>query len=109
MNKIKQIAEELLNNESAIQITTSGEITEVKPGELENIFTLKEFYKYTNCDIVEFVYLPNEKIMVVDEEGRLRQNPKINLLASLIVTHLNGGVFSAICGDVLIINNNQTE
>lgn len=108
MNKMKQIAEELLNNKSAIQITTSGEITEVKPGN-DKIFTLQEFYKHTNCDIVEFVYLPNEKIMVVDEEGRLRQNPKINMLASLIVTHLNGGVFSAICGDVLIINNNQTE
>lgn len=108
MNKMKQIAEELLNNKSAIQITTSGEITEVKPGN-DKIFTLQEFYKHTNCDIVEFVYLPNEKIMVVDEEGRLRQNPKINILASLIVTHLNDGRFLPICGDVLIINNNQTE
>lgn len=107
MNKVKEIVDGLLNSESATQITTDGEITEVKPAE-GKIFTLKEFYKHTNCDIVEFVYLPNDKIMVVDEEGRLRQNPKINLLATLIVSHL-GKKFMPICGDVLIINQNQTE
>ena len=107
MNKVKEIVDGLLNSESATQITTDGEITEVKPAE-GKIFTLKEFYKHTNCDIVEFVYLPNDKIMVVDEEGRLRQNQKINLLATLIVSHL-GKKFMPICGDVLIINQNQTE
>lgn len=107
MNKIKEIVDGLLNSESAIQITTDGEITEVKPSDEKN-FTLKEFYKHTNCDIVEFVYLPNDKIMVCDEEGRLRKNPKINLLATLIVSHL-GKNFMPICGDVLIINENQTE
>jgi hypothetical protein len=107
MNKVKEIVDGLLNTESAIQITTDGEITEVKPSD-EKIFTLKEFYKHTNCDIVEFVYLPNDKIIVCDEEGRLRQNPKINLLATLIVSHLSKK-FVPICGDVLIINQNQTE
>lgn len=107
INKVQEIVDGLLNTESAIQITTDGEITEVKPSN-EKIFTLKEFYKHTNCDIVEFVYLPNDKIMVCDEEGRLRQNPKINLLATLIVSHL-GKNFMPICGDVLIINQNQTE
>lgn len=107
MNKVQEIVDGLLNTESAIQITTDGEITEVKPNE-GKIFTLEEFYKHTNCDIVEFVYLPNDKIMVCDEEGRLRQNPKINLLATLIVSHL-GKNFMPICGDVLIINQNQTE
>ena len=107
MNKVQEIVDGLLNTESAIQITTDGEITEVKPSD-EKIFTLKEFYKHTNCDIVEFVYLPNDKIMVCDEEGRLRQNPKINLLATLIVSHLCKN-FMPICGDVLIINQNQTE
>ena len=107
MNKVQEIVDGLLNTESAIQITTDGEITEVKPSD-EKIFTLKEFYKHTNCDIVEFVYLPNDKIMVCDEEGRLRQNPKINLLATLIVSQL-GKNFMPICGDVLIINQNQTE
>ena len=107
MNKVQEIVDGLLNTKSAIQITKNGEITEVKPSD-EKIFTLKEFYKHTNCDIVEFVYLPNDKIMVCDEEGRLRQNPKINLLATLIVSHL-GKNFMPICGDVLIINQNQTE
>ena len=107
MNKVQEIVDGLLNTESSIQITTDGKITEVKPSD-EKIFTLKEFYKHTNCDIVEFVYLPNDKIMVCDEEGRLRQNPKINLLATLIVSHLNKN-FMPICSDVLIINQNQTE
>lgn len=107
MNKVQEIVDELLNSESATQITTDGKITELKPAE-GKIFTLKEFYKHTNCDIVEFIYLPNDKIMVCDEEGRLRQNPKINLLATLIVSHL-GKNFMPICGDVLIINQNQTE
>ena len=107
MNKVNEIVDGLINSESATQITTDGEITEVKPAK-GKIFTLKEFYKHTNCDIVEFIYLPNDKIMVCDEEGRLRQNPKINLLATLIVSHL-GKNFMPICGNVLIINQNQTE
>lgn len=107
MNKVKEIVDGLLNTESAIQITTDGEITEVKPSD-EKIFTLKEFYKHTNCDIVEFVYLHNDKIMVCDEEGRLRSHPQVNLLATMIVSSLSVN-FMPIYGDVLIINQNQTK
>lgn len=106
INKVQKIVDRLLNTESALQITTDGKITEVKPSD-GKIFTLKEFYKHTNCDIVEFVYLPNDKIMVCDEEGRLRQHPKINSLATLV--SYRGKNFMPICGDVLIINQNQTE
>lgn len=104
MNKVKEIVTELLNNKSAIQITTDGEITEVKPSGKE--FTLEELYKLTNCDIVECVYLPNEKIMIVDEEGRLRSHPKVNLLATMIVSSLSVN-FMPICGDVVIVNEKQ--
>lgn len=106
MNKVQEIVDGLLNNDQNVQIATNGEImTNVKPE--KKYFTLEELYKFTNCDIVEFVYLPN-KIMVCDEEGILRKNPKINLLATLIVSHQRQNLMP-IYGDVLIVNQNQIE
>lgn len=105
MNKSQAIVDELLNNKSAIVITSEGEMTEVSPK--DKYFTLEELYKHINCDIIECVYLPENKIMIVDEEGMLKKR-QLNLLATLIVSHIRKN-FVIICGDVVIINENQFE
>ena len=104
MNKIEQIVKETLNIKSAIQLKTDGELTEVAPNEKE--VTLKELYDLCSCDLVECVYLPNNKIMIVDEEGKLKEKPEINLLATMIASHCYKN-FMVICGDVVIVNNEQ--
>jgi hypothetical protein len=58
-------------------IKTDGTNVEVKP-ENGTDFTLEELYKHLECDIIEVVYMPNDQIMIIDEEGRLKENPKLN-------------------------------
>lgn len=51
---------------------------------------------------IEIVHLPDEKIMVVNEEGKLYHLP-VNIQA----THLYG--YEVIVGDVLVCDKNQVK
>lgn len=103
-------AKEILNRKTAIQITVDGQITEITPKNGTD-FSLEEFYEYTNCDCIENVYLPNDKIMVVDEEGALRENRKVNETASkflyIISVSEGKGCTVPIFGNVMVINREQ--
>lgn len=59
-------------------------IEDVEPENERKGFQLNELYKLLNCDMVEIVHLPNREIMIVDEEGWLKQNAEYNELASSI-------------------------
>lgn len=100
--------EEILKSSSAIRITTEGEVTEIKPKD-DKHFSLEEMYEHCNCDIVEFVYLPDNKIMVCDEEGFMRLDWKINELATNIYHSVSGRPFWPIVGNVMIILDSQRE
>lgn len=99
---------EILESKSALRITTSGEVTEIAPKD-GNSFDIKEMYEYCNCRIVEFVYLPNDKIMVVDEEGLLKRDWVKNDIASDIYHSVGGHPLHPIAGDVMVILDKQTE
>ena len=69
-------------------ITTNDEFKKVK---FEN--TLEFYYKQIGCDMIEIVpvralYQLNEKcedyVMIVDEEGLLKDKPKLNIYASVL-------------------------
>ena len=60
-------------------------------------FTLKELYKYIQCDIVEVLPCKG-KILIVDEEGRLK-NKSINPYASLLTDSIHIIVGKAILCD----------
>ena len=71
---------------TALLITTNDEIREI---EFEH--GLNFFYKNINCNLIEIAYpralyefggLSEKFIMVVDEEGLLRNEPKLNIYAS---------------------------
>lgn len=99
----------LLDKDSAIVIKADidSEIQEVAPADGEH-FSLEEMYKYCNCELVEFVYLPKNKIMVVDEEGLLKAEHKINHVATALLFAVSKN-WNPIVGDVMIINESQTE
>ena len=58
-------------------IKPNGEIVDIQPDNGKD-FKLRELYSLIDCELVEIVYLPNKKIMVVDEEGKLKVNPIYN-------------------------------
>lgn len=84
-------------------IKTTGEVIEVTPkNRIE--FTLEELQEIVG-GYVEFVFLENNQIMVVNEEGKLidlEYNEKATEMYQEQVSP-----FDIIVGDVLVCNDNQ--
>ena len=83
-------------------ITTNDEIKEI---EFEN--NLDFFYKNIGCDLIEIAYpralhelggLSEKFIMVVDEEGLLKNEPKLNIFGS---TFYGAPIF----GNIMIVKD----
>ena len=67
---------------NATLYTTDGGERPVTP-ENGKDFKLKELYKLLKCDLVEVVYLNSNLIMIIDEEGKLRSEHKVNQKATM--------------------------
>lgn len=93
-------------------------------------FKLKELYSHIGCDCVEFVRLATGQRMVVDESGKLKENPVVNELATELyltgkikltteeikekykvdfVEYLTDPLPDKICGDVLVCDYNMIK
>lgn len=95
-----------------LRIGVDGTVTDIKPKDEKEGYSLKEMYKMCNTDIVEFVFLPENKILVVDEEGALKEGRKINwdatkLLAPLVLAQ--GGNPFFIFGNVMLIDQKNVQ
>lgn len=100
-----------LKDKSAVRIKTNGIVDDVIPRNGSD-FSLEEMYTLINTDIIETVYLPGDKVMIVDEEGGLRTDRKVNWMATKIVTDIElkiGRIPTFIFGDVMIINQSQIK
>jgi hypothetical protein len=67
--------------EKAILIKATGESIEVMPGNGKD-FTLEEMYKHCNCDCVQFLQLADGRMMICDDEGKLKDDWHVNERAS---------------------------
>lgn len=86
-------------------IKTIGITKEVIPND-NKFFTLEELQEAVG-GIIEFIYLPENKIMIVNEEGEFLRLP-LNREATRIIRETGtGGCY--IVGDVLIINESEIE
>lgn len=95
-----------------LRIDVDGTVTDIKPKDEKEGYSLKEMYEMCNTDIVEFVYLPENKILVVDEEGALKKGRKINwdatkLLAPLVLAQGRNPFF--IFGNVMLIDQKNVQ
>lgn len=86
-------------------IKANGEHKVVEPNNGKD-FKLKELIEIVN-GWVEIVWLPNDKIMIVNEDGKLLDLP-INQEATKIYQD-TFGFNDVIVGDVLLCNSNQVE
>jgi hypothetical protein len=74
-------------------------------------FSLSEMYALIGCQMIETVYLKSGQIMILDEEGKLRddcearENPK----ASLLLHGAGGAEDDFITGNVLICNDEEFQ
>ena len=95
-----------------LRIDVDGAVTEIKPKDEKEGYSLKEMYEMCNTDIVEFVFLSENKILVVDEEGALKKGRKINwdatkLLAPLVLAQGRNPFF--IFGNVMLIDQKNVQ
>lgn len=80
-------------------IPVRGNITDIKPTN-EKIFTLDELQKLVDGDI-ELIYLPNYKIMVVNEDG-MGAGKDFNVNASIMCN-------LPVVGDVVVLDRKEFE
>lgn len=69
----------------AILIDVNGEEKKVFPVDKKNGFTLEEIYSLIGCSVVEIAYVfASGEMILVDEEGLLKEGNFVNPAASLI-------------------------
>jgi len=88
-------------------IKVNGIKQEVIPKDKKN-FKLPEMYNILNCKIIQFVRTKEGKLMVIDEEGKLKDDWRnnINTKATELYVH---GELDPIVGDVLICQNKEIK
>lgn len=111
-NEPTQKIEVRLDAKVDLRIDVDGVVTEIKPNNVAEGYSLKEMYEMCNTDIVEFVYLPENKILVADEEGALKEGRKINwnatkLIAPLVLAQGRNPFF--IFGNVMLIDQKNVQ
>lgn len=95
----------------AVRISVDGIVDNIAPRNGVD-FKLNEMYNLMGCDIVEHVYLPNNKLLIVDEEGMYRIPLEVNWMATRILSEVAisaGHSPSFIFGDVLLVNSEQVK
>lgn len=80
-----EIVELQFDNSRGTIIYPDGKILYVRPQDGKK-FSLEELYRLLDCHTVEVIHLEGEsrKILILDEEGKFKQNPRFNLRASRI-------------------------
>jgi hypothetical protein len=84
-----------------IWIHSDGKVISVKPKNGKD-FSLEELYEFTNGGPIEIVYLRDGRLMILNEEGKLKRLP-VNLRA----TQLYGN--DTIVGDVLVCSKEYIQ
>lgn len=83
-----------------VLIQVDGSITAYDPTREDKTYDFKQLKDKIGCQYGELVYLSNEVIMVIDEEGKLT-NKEINLFATALFQE-RFRIIDSIMGDVVI-------
>lgn len=82
-----------------------GTIIEVEPKNGRH-FRLEELYEMLECDLVEMVFLRDNKIMLIDEEGKLTKST-FNKNATAIFNEVQRISYDWIAGHAIVCEQNQ--
>ena len=112
-NEPTQKIEVRLDAKVDLRIDVDEVVTEIKPNNAAEGYSLKEMYKMCNTDIVEHLYLPQNKILIVDEEGALKEGRKINweatkLLAQVVLA-IGRNPNTFIFGNVMLVDQKNVQ
>lgn len=90
-------------------LKVSGEVMEIEPKNGTD-FKLDELYEHLNCSLIEVIYLNQDEIMVVYEEGKLTSNNVINVNATMLAQE-NQAITSwdYIVGDAIVCKTEMVK
>jgi len=95
-----------VSNEKGYRLSADGAMSEYKfDGETYDIQKIKDL---CNFDYIELVYLPNDLIMIVDEEGILKSKP-YNFVASVIYQAVYNDKSLGIVGDAILCHTSRVN
>jgi len=103
---IQEMMESLISNKKGYRISVDGTIIE-QPFDGET-YDIKKIKNECNFDYIELVRLPNDIIMIVDEEGLLRSKP-YNFVASLIYQAAYNDKSLGIVGDAILCHTSRVK
>lgn len=92
-------------------IKTTGEVIEVTPknGTDFSLEEMQEIVNHNGNHYIEVIYLPNDKLMIINEEGKCEHvNAPMNQKATEIFMDAFGP-YDIICGNVLVCDINQVQ
>jgi hypothetical protein len=96
----------VVSNEKGYRLSADGSIKEYKfDGETYDIQKIKDLCDF---DYIELVYLPNDIIMIVDEEGLLKSKP-YNFVASVIYQGAYDDTNLGIVGDAILCHTSRVK
>lgn len=86
---------------------TNGDAIPMTPADPERGFTLKELYAAIDTDMVETLNLPDGRVLIMDEDGKIK-NKQPNELATAVARQLIH-VADYIVGDVVICDPREFQ
>ena len=97
----------VVSNEKGFRLSVDGDISEYKfDGETYDIQKIKDL---CNFDYIEIVPLNDGIILVCDEEGLLKGEPKVNTIATKLYQSAYGTDQVGIVGDCVICNTKAVK
>jgi hypothetical protein len=87
----------------AVVLHSDGSFDRVSPANKATGFSLEEVYSYVQTDMVQVVMTRDGRIMVIDEEGKLKGKP-VNQTATRLYIY---GDSDPIVGDVVVCNEQE--
>ncbi len=90
----------------AVLIKPDGDQVKVTPREKR--FTLEEMYTLLECALLQVIFLPNGRVMWIDEEGKLKPH-RVNDVATELLEQAGGIPGDYIAGSALITDHDEID
>jgi len=85
-----------------------GSRSTVAPADAKHGFTLGELYRVLACQTIEAVYLPDRRVMIVDEEAKLHaERPPHNAAATRLFHEAGGLPWDMVLGPALVCSRRE--
>ena len=92
-------------------IRTDGTQETIRPKDESQGFRFEgELYELLGCDLIEIIHLAAGRLMLLDEEGKLRRPRKpMNEKATRLLHEAGGSPFDVVLGDVALLEPGELK